>query len=734
VRSVTLGMHENDAVLLPGAGETPGWRGAKPEPTILQPGHNIWCLAKARRATVLQDAAAYFGTLRQAMLAARHSIIIVGWDIDSRVALVGEEGRPDDDLPAALGPFLTALARRRPELSIRLLLWDYSVLYTLERELLPALALHWNTPPQVELCLDDTVPFGASHHQKVVIVDDAVAFAGGLDLTIRRWDRPDHQPRNRLRVDPQGRPYPPFHDVQVMVDGPAAAALAGLARARWTRAACETLPPVVPAQTDPWPRGVAPDFRNVRIGIARTQAAFRDHPELREVETLLCDMIGAAERNLYVECQFLTSVALAGALIRRLRERPALEVLIVAPKTHHTWLEHRTMLAGRIRFMQAVRAAGLTRQVRLMHPFVRGHLSESEVMVHAKVMIVDDRLLRVGSANLCNRSMGADTECDLVIEATGEADRRAIAAIRNRLFGEHLGMEPARVAERIERTGSLFAVLSVPERGSRGLLPIDDGPLRFNEVPVGIEAAADPHRPIQASEYFADFSDGPPPANPLPVLLRIALLLFPIALLMVAWRYTPLSGLLRPGAFQTTLLAGGSWGPLLAVGLFLLLGLLAFPLNILIIATAAAFGIWPGLGYATVGALISAAATYAVGRWLGPGILRNLLGPRINRISQRVRRNGVMAVTAVRLMPVAPFALVNLVAGATKIRFTDYMMGTALGLLPGVVLMSALGARLFHILEHPTIVNALVLIGLVLACAGVTWLLQKLVSRMRHEA
>ena len=79
-------------------------------------------------------------------------------------------------------------------------------------------------------------------------------------------------------------------------------------------------------------------------------------------------------------------------------------------------------------------------------------------------------------------------------------------------------------------------------------------------------------------------------------------------------------------------------------------------------------------------------------------------------------------------------ALVNLVAGATKIRFTDYITGTALGLLPGIVLMSALGARLFHILEHPTAANALVLTGMVLACAGVTWLLQKLASRMRHDA
>ncbi|MDU7521470.1 MAG: phospholipase, partial [Roseomonas mucosa] len=210
---------------------------------LLQPGRNLWRLAQAERATLLPDAAPYYDALRKALRNARHSIQIVGWDIDSRTPLAGPSGRVEDGLPETLGPFLSALAERNPDLRIRLLLWDYSVLYAMERELLPVLALRWNTPPNVELCLDDTVPFGASHHQKIVVVDGAIAFAGGLDLTIRRWDTAEHDPDNPLRVDPGGTPYPPFHDVQMLVDGPAAADLAELVRRRWARAACEELPP-----------------------------------------------------------------------------------------------------------------------------------------------------------------------------------------------------------------------------------------------------------------------------------------------------------------------------------------------------------------------------------------------------------------------------------------------------------------------------------------------------------
>ena len=198
----------------------------KGQATVLEPGRNVWRVAQADRAAVLIDAANYFGALRAAMLAAEHSIEIVGWDVDSRTCLVGESCGADDGLPLLLGDFLDALAAARPELSIRILLWDYSVFFAAEREPLPTLALRWKRSSQIDLCLDDMVPNGSSHHQKIVIIDGCLAFAGGLDLTIRRWDDCCHNCTHPHRVDPAGKPYDPFHDVQMLVDGPAALALA----------------------------------------------------------------------------------------------------------------------------------------------------------------------------------------------------------------------------------------------------------------------------------------------------------------------------------------------------------------------------------------------------------------------------------------------------------------------------------------------------------------------------
>ena len=315
--------------------------------TILRPGRNAWRVERAARAAVLIDGAAFFRAVREALRKAQHTVFIIGWDIDSRMRLVGEDCEPDDGMPITFVDFLSALVRERPDLTVHLLLWDYSVLYALERELFPTLALHWATPRQVRVCLDDELPLGSSHHQKIIVVDDAVAFSGGLDLTIRRWDTSDHRLDNPDRVDPSGKPYRPFHDVQALVDGPAAHALAELARARWTRASSD-LPTEVEPDGDPWPDSVPPDLRDVDVGIARTLPFYEDEEEVREVEALFCDSIAAAERAIYIENQFVTSPMIAEQLARTLRDaspardrdRGAAALRFLDRSSHHAQRPH----------------------------------------------------------------------------------------------------------------------------------------------------------------------------------------------------------------------------------------------------------------------------------------------------------------------------------------------------------------------------------------------------------
>ncbi|GGK49669.1 VTT domain-containing protein [Salinarimonas ramus] len=716
---------------------------------ILRPGETVWTIARAGRAAALVDAAATFGAMRAAMLNARSRILVVGWDIDSRTPLVGEEWEPADGLPRELGPFLRALVERRPRLKVDLLLWDYALLYGLERELLPEVKLDWSMPRQIRARLDDVLPIGASHHQKIVVVDGALAFCGGLDLAIRRWDTRAHAIDDTRLRDPDGAPYRPFHDAQMIVDGEAAHALAALAEARWRQAeggyaAAPKLPKAAapsrlrrapPASVDPWPEGLVPDFRDVAVGIARTRPDFAGAPAIREVEALYLASVAAAERTIYVENQFLTRESVARAIATRLAEVPTLEVVLVGPNVHQSWHEEHSMNAGRRRFMAILEASGCAGRVRLLYPAVPDDPTGEGVMVHAKLMIVDDRLLRIGSSNLNNRSMGLDSECDLAIEAHSEAERAAIARIRDGLLAEHAGVSPDEIADATARDGSLLAAIeSFPARGRR-LAPIDLGTAEDGELARRIGEIADPETPIATPAFGAEMFAGQPAQRSLLRTGQLVLLALAIVAIVALWRFSPASTLTDPAELVEWLeaLGTGPFAPLLVVLAFVVGGLLVFPVTVLITVTGMMFAPVPAIALATTGVMLSAAMMYVIGRAVGRGALERRMGRRTRAVSKALADSGVIAVAALRMLPVAPFSVVNLVVGASRIGLFDYLAGTLIGMAPGLVMLTLLGTRLAEVLASPD-PWALALLGL----AFVAWLalsvgLQVLVYRIKRK-
>jgi phospholipase D1/2 len=683
---------------------------------------------RAHRAAVLIDGAAFFSAIRGACLKARRRILIAGWDIDSRTRLIGEEEHPADGYPAGLVEFLTALVEAKPELRIDLLLWDYSVLYAHEREPMPRLSLQWRTPDRISLCLDDAVPFGSSQHQKLIVVDDSVAMSGGLDVTIRRWDTSDHEFDNPLRVDPAGKPYPPFHDVQMMVDGAAARALAQLAHTRWCRARGEE-PPIEPIG-DPWPDHVVPHFTEVDVGISRTQPACDSEPAVREVEALFLDSIASANRSIYIENQFLTDMRLAKQLARRLRERPSLEVVLVAPHAHHSWFEQHSMRNGRIRFWRTLQRAGGNR-VTLLYPSVEKGGRATDTMIHSKIMVIDDRFLRVGSANLNNRSMGADTECDLSVEAANDDQRRAIVGLRDRLLGEHCGVGPEAVAAELSRHGSLVRTTQV--LGARGhrLLPIDDGKPDRNMLTLLVEQVADPRSPLNLKRIFGRFAARiASTSNGTGIAMFLAALV--VLGLTLAWRLTDLSEIASPERVREFLAVSASdpSAPLLVLAAFLLGAALCFPVTMLILATAATFGPLLGIIYSLIGVTVSGAITYWIGARFGQRAIGNLLGARWLRVRERLGRRGVLTVVAVRVVPTLPFTLINLAIGASAIKPVDFVIGTIIGMGPGLVVISLMGDRIVNVIVDPSLREVGLFALCLAAWIGVSIGAQALVTRL----
>jgi phosphatidylserine/phosphatidylglycerophosphate/cardiolipin synthase-like enzyme/membrane protein DedA with SNARE-associated domain len=697
---------------------------------ILQPGRNCWRIARARRAALLIDGAAYFAALRAAAACAQRSIFVIGWDVDSRVSLAPQGA--DDGLPEQLGAFLDALVRRRGELEVHVLDWDFAMLYALDREMLPIYSFGWRTHRRLRFHLDARHPPGASHHQKIVVLDDALAFVGGIDLTRGRWDRPEHRAVERLRQLPDGSPYAPFHDVQMAVDGDAAGALGELARDRWRRATGRAAV-LHPAGTGLWPAALRPDFTEVDVAIVRTAPAYEGEPAVQEVKQLYLDAIAAARRSIYIENQYFTSPAVGDAIAARLREPDGPEVVVVSRRNASGWLEQNTMYVQRARLLRRLRELDASGRLHAYFPDHAG-LREHCIDLHSKLMLVDERLLRVGSANLNNRSFGLDTECDLAIESSGPRIAEAIAALRCRLVSEHLGVGSDRVAAELERRGSLAAAIEALRGNERTLTPIphDIDPEIDAAIPKG--PLIDPERPVDPDELV----DAIVPRRDRPRAgLRIAWVtasVLAVAALAAAWRWGPLHQWLNIDtmAAAASALEGEPSAPLWVLAVYVFASLATMPITVLIVVTALVFGPAAGFGYALTGSLLASGVTFALGRRLGRDTVRRLAGARLNELSRRLGDGGVLAVLVLRLVPVAPFTLVNLVAGATHLRARDFLLGTALGMTPGILAVTVFSDRLAVALWHPSALTLGLLAGAVVLIAAGAFVIYRWLARRAH--
>lgn len=685
---------------------------------ILSQGRNCWRIARADRAAFIVDGEDYFKALYQSLTQARHSILIVGWDIHSELRLI--RNGEDDASPNTLRPLLDHLAERRPDLDVYISSWDFAMIYAMEREFFPQYSLRWKSHDRVHFCLDGEHPIGASQHQKVVVVDDRVAFSGGFDLSKWRWDTSEHRIDDPRRVDPSGHGYAPFHDVQMVVAGEAAGALGELARERWFFASGARPKEARPdLDSDPWPASIRPTLTDIRIGIARTLPSHAGREEVREVENLYLDSIRAAERFIYIENQYLSSHRVGQALAERLREPGGPEVVIVTPEKTGGWLEQHTMDVLRARVLRELRNAGHDDRLRV---YV-ARLSEEPAValfIHAKVMIVDDVFARVASSNLSNRSMGLDSECDLAVESTPTQEcRDAIRSFRHRLLSEHLGLQPEELVEAEREHRSLIAAIESLRNAERSLEPLSaELPPELDEW-VPDAALLDPERPMEPNDLLKYFVS-PEQRRPLGRnLLRVALLLFVVLALAAAWRWTPLGEWIRVDAVANV----GKWldaqpfTPLLVLATFIIFGTGGVPITLMIVASVMVFGPWLGGAYALVGSELSALASFGLGHVMGRDVVSRLAGVRVNRISRKLAERGVLTTVTVRIVPVAPFAVVNVIAGVSDIRLRDFALGTAIGMLPGVIVVAALTDGIAAALRDPsagTLVTVLIVAGVLI--------------------
>jgi phospholipase D1/2 len=704
-------------------------------PSLFDAGRNCFRVSHAERVAFLVDAESYFKAFSHAALRALSSILIVGWDFHSRTRL--HHGIPD--VPEQLGEYLNYLVRRRRGLEIRVLIWDYPMIFSKGRELSPIYGFGWRPHRRVKVRYDDHYPIGASQHQKIVVIDGELAFCGGLDLTRGRWDTREHKPGDERRInlgEQQG--YPPFHDTMMAVDADAAGAFDDIARQRWWRATGRHIPAdgVRPrpwrrkrrdVTFDPWPREVMDvAVEDVDVAVARTVAPVGDEHPIREVEALHMDLIKAARHSIYIENQYFTSNALGEALAERLREPHGPEVVAVLRLSTQGWLEAPTMGTLRTLLLKKLREADLHNRFHAYYPHIPG-LPEGQCCdLHSKLMIVDDEALLIGSANFCNRSMGLDTECSAAIQAAGHAKvKAAIRNYRNQLLAEHLDVSPETVDTAHLESGSIHGTVDRLTREGRTLKPFVklDEP---SEAMIAIASnIADPEKPVGLDVLIQQF--GPDPSSA-PTrwgkVLAVAGVLLAFAAL---WRYTPLSGLANADHVMlwAERFTHNRWAPLAVMAAYTPACIVLFPRPIITLFAVVAFGAAAGFVYAFVGIMMASLLTYGVGRGMGRSTVRRIAGRRLNRLSSVMRERGVLAMTAVRLVPLAPFSVVNVVAGAIHVKPWHFALGTAIGILPGTLVATVFGDQLAAGLKDPRSINIWLIITAALVLGAATWFVRR---------
>jgi phosphatidylserine/phosphatidylglycerophosphate/cardiolipin synthase-like enzyme len=429
---------------------------------------NCWRVEQCDDLSIIVDGDHYFTSIREAMKRAERLIMLVGWDFDAGTTL----GHPDvdDGAPRKVGDFILWLARRKPDLEIKILLWSPALLASwLRLSNLPYL-VRWKLHKRITVRLDGRHPLGSSHHQKMLVIDDQEAFCGGIDVTLDRWDTRGHLDHNPARRRPSGAPYGPWHDVSSKLTGNGAKAIGELCRMRWTRAGGEIIP-FVNARPRQIEEGNGFSFGPIMAAIARTEPSHLDEPRVVEIERLYIDMIMSAKTLIYAESQYFASRAIAQAFARRLAEADGPEIVLINPKASDNWLGALAMDTARARLREPLKRHDPHGRFRIYHPVTAGG---QPIYVHSKVMIIDDDIVRVGSSNINNRSMRFDRECDVAFQAGSDDRLRSrIAGFRSDLMAEHLGVAPAEVDSGVSSQGSTIAAIGAIRKQSQGKTLVD---------------------------------------------------------------------------------------------------------------------------------------------------------------------------------------------------------------------------------------------------------------------
>ncbi|MCB1064132.1 MAG: VTT domain-containing protein [Verrucomicrobiae bacterium] len=683
--------------------------------------------ARADRLGVFEDTASYFAAAREAILHAEKQVILIGWDFHTKIELL-RRSESETGAPTRLGELLEYVLENNDELEIYILIWDFSMVYALEREFQAFSEILKNPHPRLHFRYDNQLPTGASHHQKILVIDDELGFSGGADLSVWRWDTSEHLIDDEVRIDPAGDSFAPYHDVQYVLTGEAQVQLRKICASRWQRATGEELPECGHFRSTQmeFPTGLAAETEKVDVLFASTFSAWESEPEVREIERLHLELIRSATRYLYFENQYFSSNRIGEAILRRVEEPNGPEVVIVLNNNTEGAIEEATLGRMRDYWFRKFKTAGESDRLRTLFPVVQQKEGGPvRVYVHAKILIVDDRVLKMGSANLSNRSMRVDSELDLAIVEKEPSE--FIQSVRNHLLAGHLGVEEKEFGNAFETERSLIGAIDFcKKKQGKTLAEITCEELDPLAEELTKEQILDPDEPIDPTYWIRSRIRGGESGGIRKRIIFFGGIAVFMLLLALGFKYgwgDLVDDEVVIGWIDT--IQSAPYAPLILGCLFFFAGMVGFPLNAILVVASLSLGPWVAFFSGYLGAHASAIVGFGIGRGFGSRILRKLDSDMVHRIDEMLSRQGIFPVALVRIVPVAPFLIVNLVAGSSRLTQRSFHLGTILGMAPGMLFVSVLSNQVESVITDPGWTRLALLVGLLIILGVVAWFVFK---------
>ncbi len=381
------------------------------------------------------EAGPYYDRISDLLEGAQHYAVLVGWQIDSRLPFE----RP---LKETLKEKVIRICENRPGFHFYFLMWDHAYFFVPERE--PWQSRIWeNLHPRVHFVFDNRHPPGASHHEKICIVDGLTALSGGVDLCGDRWDTPSHlyaDPRRSLsrRKEKHG----PYHDLAVQVRGLVCARIQHHVAERWR--AISSIPFPAPPLHETRESAHRVYFSRTQSNIERCKNLA---PVVREIEILFQELIASAQHRIMLEGQYFWSRKINDLLIAKVHSMRGrdFEIVIVLAELSRTNSLTRLMAPYETSLLDQLQHAASSSGIRLVlgAPYVfspQPGLPPKPIYIHSKLIVVDDRYLCIGSANFAARALRIDTEVCLTFEARTPDEREHINNVSRHVLA-HWGID-----------------------------------------------------------------------------------------------------------------------------------------------------------------------------------------------------------------------------------------------------------------------------------------------------